>query len=619
MQPTVPFIPDNAPFNAEQRAWLNGFLAGLFSGAPAITAAAAPKQAPLRFAVYFATQTGTAERLAKKMVKELKSQGHIAELASLEKVTPAALAQEENALIFASTYGEGDPPDSVKTFRDQLFTEGAPELKTLRYSVFCLGDTHYEHFCKFGVDLDERLQVLGATRFISRAESDVDVEAPFEKWKNDLKPHLSHKHDESNVAIQADHVFPPAKAELAPVTAGSVDPRTSTVTSYASVSNAALHEPEHIHTRDNPFHASLRERRPLTADISSKLTMHLSFALEDSALHYQAGDACGVVAQNDPTLVDEILSLLPFQGEAVVTVPKHGQTTIREALLYHTQPTRLSRKIVQHFAEKSGSKVLTALLPAAQATHLEEFMFDRGLIDLLGEYPGTITDPAELVTMLPRLAPRLYSISSSPAAHGREVHCTVAVVRYRSHNRERGGIASTMLADRVDLGARLPIYIQPNKRFRLPKDANTPMIMIGPGTGIAPFRAFLHERQALGQKGRNWLFFGERSAKTDFLYCQELKDMCDSGHLTRLDTAFSRDQAHKVYVQDRMLEHGAELWQWIEQGGQLFVCGDASRMAKDVDAALHTVVQKHGAMSTEAAREYVSDMHDGGRYHRDVY
>ena len=617
MTPFVPYLPDNAPFNPEQRAWLNGFLAGVFSSAPGASAQAATKPASLKFAVYFASQTGTAERLAKKMVKELKAQGHVAEIASLETTTPAQLALEENALFFASTYGEGDPPESAMSFRDQIFGEGVPELKTLRYSVFCLGDKHYEHFCKFGVDLDERLQVLGATRFISRAESDVDVEAPFAKWKEDLKPHFSHKHDESNVTIQADHVFAPVKAELARSSNGNGHGLGAT-TNPVEFANAELHEPEHVYTRDNPFHAELRERRPLTSDVSSKLTMHLSFALEDSALHYQAGDACGVLAQNDPALVEEILAHLPFEGCTMVELPRLGGLSVREALQHHLQPTRLSRKIVQHFAEKSQSKVLRALLPVEQATHLESYIYDRGLIDLMEEYPGCVAEPAELLAVLPRLAPRLYSISSSPAAHGREVHCTVAVVRYRSHNRERGGIASTMLADRVDVGAKLPIYIQPNKRFRIPRNPETAMIMVGPGTGIAPFRAFLHERQSLGQKGRNWLFFGERSAKTDFLYCDELKSMVDNGHL-RLDTAFSRDQAHKVYVQDRMVEHGAELWRWLSEGGQMFVCGDASRMAKDVDAALHAVIEKHGGMDAEAAKDYVSEMHDNGRYHRDVY
>ncbi len=604
---TVPYIPENAPFTPDQRAWLNGFLAGVFSGAPATAMQPGAKPAALKFAVYFATQTGTAERLAKKMAKELKAQGHTAELASLDKVTPAQLATQQNALFFASTYGEGDPPDAVKSFCDALFSETAPELKTLRYTVFCLGDRHYEHFCKFGVDLDERLQVLGATRFIPRAESDVDVEEPFARWKEDLKPHLTHKHDESNVAIQANHVHAPARAELVP---GSV---------ISNGNGAQAPEPAPRYTRDQPYLAPLREKYPLTSEVSSKLTLHLSFALDDPAMHYQAGDACGVVAQNDPALVDALLAHLPFNADATLEIPKLGSVSVREALLHHLQPTRLSRKMVHHFAEKTGSKSLTALLPPEQAVHLESFMYDRGLVDLLVDYPGAITSPAELIAILPRLAPRLYSISSSPAAHGREVHCTVAVVRYRSHNRERGGIASTMLADRLDSNTRTPIYIQPNKRFRLPQDAQAPMIMVGPGTGIAPFRAFLHERQALGQKGRNWLFFGERSAKTDFLYCRELQTMCESDHLTRLDTAFSRDQEQKIYVQDRMVEQGAELWRWLNEGGQFYVCGDASRMAKDVDAALHSVVEKHGGLSADAAREYVSEMHDNGRYHRDVY
>lgn len=600
MLATVPYIPDNAPFTTEQRAWLNGFMAGLFSSAP--QTAAAPKAISLKFGVYFATQSGTAERLAKKIAKDLKAQGHVAEIASLDKTTPAQLAAQENALILASTYGEGDPTEGAVSFRDALFSDGAPALKTLRYSVFCLGDKHYEHFCKFGIDLDERLQALGGTRFIPRVESDVDVDQPFEQWKNALKPHLTHRHDESNVTIQADHVHPPAMAELVPGGAG-----------------AKAVEPEYVHTKDNPFHAELRERIPLTSDISSKLTMHLSFGLEDSAVQYQAGDACGVVPQNDPALLSEILSLLPFDGSATVEMARVGRVSVADALLHYLQPTRLTRKIVHAFAEKSGCKTLEALLPPEQAVHLETYMYDRGFIDLLHEFPDVIGTPDDLVSMLPRLSPRLYSIASSPARHGREVHCTVAVVRYRSHNRERGGIASTMLADRVDLGGRLPIYIQPNKKFRLPASGDTPMIMIGPGTGIAPFRSFLHEREALGHTGRNWLFFGERSAKTDFLYSDELQTMCDRGPLTRLDTAFSRDQSHKIYVQDRMVEHGAELWAWLAEGAQVFVCGDASRMAKDVDAALHGVVEKHGGMDPEAAREFVSQLHDDRRYHRDVY
>jgi sulfite reductase (NADPH) flavoprotein alpha-component len=585
--PTAPYIPETAPFNPEQRAWLNGFLAGLYSSAP--QDAAAPAAATLRFGLYFASQTGTAERLAKKMAKELKAKGHTAEVASLEKITPAVLAQQQHALIFASTYGEGDPPDSATSFRDALFSDAAPMLSGLRYSVFALGDHHYENFCKFGTDLDLRLETLGATRLIPITESDVDVDAPFEQWKSSLWPKLVGKAEAVAAAVEAGPAATPVAAERA-----------------------------HIFTRENPYPAELRERRPLTSDVSSKQTMHLSFALADEAFHYQAGDACGVIAQNDPALVHEILALLPFDPTTQVEIPRLGTMSIEAALSTALQPTRLSRKIVQHFAEKADASMLKALLPAEQGAHLETFLYDRGLIDLLAEYPGVIQSPAELVAILPRLAPRLYSISSSPAAHGPEIHCTIAVVRYRSHNRQRGGICSTMLADRVALGTRQPIYIQPNTRFRLPA-ADTPMIMIGPGTGIAPFRSFLHERQALGHAGRNWLFFGERRADTDFLYREELQTMVADHHLTRLDTAFSRDQEAKIYVQDRMIEQGAELWRWLSEGGQVFVCGDASRMARDVDAALHKVIEQHGSMDADAAKDFVAQMHDDRRYHRDVY
>ncbi len=578
---SIPFIPDNAPFTPDQRAWLNGFLAGMFSAAPA--AASAPA---LKLGVFFASQTGTAERLAKKLVKELKTAGHTVTIASLAEATADTLAAQEHALVLASTYGEGDPPDEFKGFHARLFAPEAPRLERLQYSVFALGDHNYEHFCKFGVDLDDRLAELGATRLTARVESDVDTDAPFEQWKSALLARLS----ASEAAAAPIAELPAPKAE-----------------------------PEHLHTRENPYASELIERRDLTTDISSKLTVHLSFALADSAVHYQPGDACGVIAHNDPILVADLLSALPFTGSTTVEIPKLGSTTVEEALTQHLTPTRLTRKIVQAFADLAGSAILKGLLIPEQAVHLDEYMWDRGLIDLLHEYPGVITSPAQLVAILPRLAPRLYSISSSPAAHGREVHTTVAVVRYRAHNRERGGIASTMLADRIGVGGKVPIYIHPNKKFRIPTDASAPMIMVGPGTGIAPFRGFLHERKALGAPGKNWLLFGERSAKTDFLYQQELEDLSKAGTLTRLDTAFSRDQAHKIYVQDRMVEHGAELYKWLEEGASFYVCGDASRMAKDVDAALHAVLEQHGGKSSDAAKEYVAQMHDDRRYNRDVY
>jgi sulfite reductase (NADPH) flavoprotein alpha-component len=275
--------------------------------------------------------------------------------------------------------------------------------------------------------------------------------------------------------------------------------------------------------------------------------------------------------------------------------------------------------MIESYATIGNCQGLFNLLVPEQQSHLDKYTYDRGLIDLLHDYPNVLREPSDLVAMLPRLSPRLYSISSSPAAHAGEIHTTVAVVRYRSHNRERGGVCSTLLADRRKTGEALPIYIQPNKRFRLPEDSAAPIIMIGPGTGIAPFRSFLHERRALGHTGRNWLFFGERSAATDFLYRDELQTMQSDAHLTRMDVAFSRDQDHKVYVQDRMLEQAPAFWQWLEDGASIYVCGDASRMAKDVDATLHTIAEQQGHLDRDVAMEYVRQLKDQHRYHRDVY
>jgi sulfite reductase (NADPH) flavoprotein alpha-component len=361
------------------------------------------------------------------------------------------------------------------------------------------------------------------------------------------------------------------------------------------------------------------EKRPLTSEISSKQTLHIAFDIAGSEVRYEAGDACGVIAQNDALLVEEILHTLKFDGTVNVQLPKQGTAHLKLALLEHLQITRLTRKMVESYATIGNCRRLFELLASDSHAQLDAYIFDRGLIDLLLDYPGVVREPAELVAMLPRLTPRLYSISSSPAAHPGQVHTTVAVVRYRAHERERGGVCSTLLADRRNAGELLPVYIQANKRFRLPANQDAPMIMIGPGTGIAPFRSFLHQRRAVNHKGRNWLFFGERSAATDFLYRDELEAMHKDGHLSRLDLAFSRDQDRKIYVQDRMREQGAEFFRWLEDGATVYVCGDASRMARDVDAALHEIVREHGSMTFETAGEYVAQLKDQHRYHRDVY
>ncbi|MGA7157802.1 MAG: sulfite reductase subunit alpha [Acidobacteriaceae bacterium] len=585
MNPTVPFIPDDAPFTPEQRSWLNGFLAGVYS---TVEAPLAKTSAPaLNIAILFATQSGTSERLAKKLAKELKQQGHAPELASLDTYTTASLAEQTHALVLASTYGEGDPPDGAQAFAESLHLLSAPRLDNLRYAVFALGDTSYEHFCKFGADLDARFYALGGTRLCDRVDSGVDVDEPFDQWKSTVLASLSAPPSLSVSASIAQPGSAPAKP--------------------------------HTHTRENPYLAEVIDKRHLTHEVSSKLTVHVGISLAGSEVHYEAGDACGVIAQNDPAVVEEILTRTNFSPEEIITLPKLGATTLLEALTHHLQPSRLTRKTVQAYAALGDCRRLEHLLSAEAHKELDAYMYDRGLIDLIEECPGLLTSPAQLIDILPKLSTRLYSISSSPAFHSGELHTTVAVVRYHAHNRDRGGVCSTMLSERTPLGARVPIYIQPNKKFRLPADPAAPIIMIGPGTGIAPFRSFLHERRALGATGRNWLFFGDRSARTDFLYRDELEAMCHDGHLTRLDTAFSRDQEHKVYVQDRMVEFGAEFWKWLNDGASLYVCGDASRMAKDVDAALHRLIEEHGSKDSEAAQEFVQELQEQNRYHRDVY
>jgi len=584
-----PFIPDTAPFSDEQRAYLNGLLAGLFSSAPTSALAANPPSS-LKIAVLYASQSGTAETLARKLTKELKARGHVASLTSLEGYTPATLAEERHAILIASTYGEGDPPDAVQPFFQQLCLEHFPRYQDLSFAVLALGDSSYEHFCKFGIDLDSKLAALGATRICDRVDCDVDLDDTFANWKSSLIERL----DATTAALPA---------------------RTSPSTSIA----APVAKPASLYTRENPFHAPLIERRALTCDVSSKLTMHVAFSIADSKLEYEAGDACGVVPQNDHRLVSEIIDTLKFSADVPVQLPKAGATKLWDALTTHLQITRLTRKTIQAYATIGQCQKLFDLLIPEQQSHLDKYTYDRGLIDLLHDYPGVLHDPADLVAMLPSLAPRLYSISSSPKAHAGEVHTTIAVVRYRSHNRDRGGVASTMLAERIAVGDSQPVYIQPNKRFRVPPDSTAPIIMIGPGTGIAPFRAFLYERRAVAATGKNWLFFGERSAATDFLYRDELETMRDDGHLTRLDLAFSRDQERKIYVQDRMLEQGAEFYRWLQDGASVYVCGDASRMAKDVDATLHTIVEQQSDLSKEAASEYVQQLKDENRYHRDVY
>jgi sulfite reductase (NADPH) flavoprotein alpha-component len=597
-QSLVPFIPEDAPFTPAQRAWLNGYLAGLYSYAPVHAEDAQPRFA--RVALLFGSQTGTAEGLARRLGKELRTAGFSVSVNSLEGYVPATLAAERCALFIVSTYGEGEAPDSAQPFFQQLCVEHFPLLGDLSFAVLALGDSHYEHFCQFGRELDARLEALGGTRLVPRIDSDVEVDAPFAQWKQRVVTSLR---------------------EAAPVTRPAPEATPSPLLDQPVAPHAtcASTAPVQTHTRDNPCFSLLAEKRPLTHPSSTRLTIHLDFSIEDAHLQYEVGDACGVIPQNSPALVDTVLSVLPFSGDETVEIPKIGSVTLRDALLHHCAVNRLSRRMISEYARLIQCAPLEAMLAPQRQTELQTYLHGRDLVDLLREWPCALQKPGDLLKFLPRLAPRLYSISSSPAAHPGRVHTTVSVVRYHAHERDRGGVCSTLLADRVQVGDRLPIYIQPNQKFRLPQDPAASVIMIGPGTGVAPFRAFLHQRRAIGARGKNWLFFGERNAATDFLYREELEGMRADSHLTYLDTAFSRDQDHKVYVQDLMMQNARQLWGWIEEGACLYVCGDAERMARDVDRTLRRIVASQGAMPPDAATDYVERLKSDRRYQRDIY
>ena len=581
MQVSVPTIPESAPFTLEQRAWLNGYLAGLFSRGPAMATAPSPRDsaaALVPLTILFGSQTGTAERLAKRSAKEAGKRGFAATVLDMAQTDLAKLSSEKNILVIVSTYGEGEPPDNAKSLLSALKKDTTPSLAGLRFSVCSLGDRNYTHFCQCGKDFDALLEKHGAHRLFLRTDCDVEYDATFTKW---------------------------LAAALASFGNGTV----STDATISAQVATEPEEPESKYSKTSPFPALLLTARKLNGDGSSKEVRHIELSLEGADLSYEAGDALGVVPQNCTELVDDVLATLGCDGEEAVNAPDGTASSLRHALTVHYDLGKPTPELVEAFSQRTHGIGVTTV---AVAPH--------HVIDVLLAYPETKFTPIAFVGLLKKLQPRLYSISSSPKAHPAQVHLTVGAVRYESANRARKGVCSTFLADRNTPGeSHVGVYIHRNKAFRPPTKSDAPMIMVGPGTGIAPFRAFLEERQATGAKGKNWLFFGDQRASTDFLYREQLEEMLRSGTLTRLDTAFSRDQSEKIYVQNRMLENAAELYAWLEAGACFYVCGDASRMAKDVDAALHRVIETAGGKTAEQAAKYVEALRVAKRYQRDVY
>jgi sulfite reductase (NADPH) flavoprotein alpha-component len=602
----VPCLPESAPFTAEQRAYLNGFLAGLFSRAPLPAAPSSPVAAPQALtplSILFGSQTGNCENLAKRVAKEAGKRGFAPTIHDLAKYPTAQLASERHVLVVASTYGDGDPPDNAKAFWEFLKNDAAPRLAELRFSICALGDSNYPKFCAFGKSLDERFEKLGAQRLFARVDCDVDYEEPFQKWLAGALEALGVS--PGSVAGQSNQCSVISiQSSQKGASAGEALNTDSLITEYS---------------RKNPFPAPLIANRMLNGPGSSKDTRHFEFSLEGSGLAYEAGDALGVWPTNCPQLAGEILRALDYRGTEAVPGKDGQAVSVADALVSHYEITKIPQPFLQAIAQRSGDGELLKLTAPGVNGELTKFLYGREIIDLLLAFPSVKFQPEEFVALLKKLQPRLYSISSSPKANAGQVHLTTAIVRYESLGRGRKGVCSTFLAERVARHVPVPVFVHHNHQFRPPADPNSRIIMVGPGTGIAPFRAFLQERRALGATGRNWLFFGDQRAATDFLYRGELEMFQGDGLLRRLDTAFSRDQEEKIYVQDRMLEQARELFDWLEEGAHFYVCGDAQRMAKDVDAALHEVIRRAGGRTPDQAADYVRQLQSARRYQRDVY
>ena len=565
-----------------QQFWLSGYLAGKAGIAEGASAGVSQQ----RVVVLYASQTGNGVGIANRLQQQLAQAGVGCELFDALDYRRAQLKTAEVLLLIASTHGEGDVPDTAVEFAEYLNSDKAAVLESVKYSVLALGDRSYVHFCKVGREFHQRLSDLGAEEGVELHECDSDFSAAAQQW--------------------SDRVCDWLRAELPERQPAAL------VTSQP----AALGK---NYSRQSPWQAEVLTNLTLSGRGSSKQINHLELSLEDSGIGYVPGDSIGIIAPNPAPLVQQILDFVAIRADETVTAADGTRVSLGEALTSQYEIAPLSRVVVERRNQLESVSDLQRLLQPDAASELSDWLYGRDLLDLLQEYPLPGISAEQLLGLLRPRQPRLYSIASSPLANPDEVHLTIARVGYQRGGRERTGVASGWIADSVAVGDSLPIYRHENPLFRLPESADAPVIMIGPGTGVAPFRAFIEHRDALDCPGKNWLFFGDRNFTTDFLYQREWQDYLRRGRLSRIDLAFSRDQQNKIYLQQRMVEQSREFYSWLEEGASLYVCGDASRMAVDVHQALLEIIKKEGALSQDSAADYVSQLQRDRRYQRDVY
>jgi len=575
---TTPFAEDQldqirrllSGATAEQRQWLSGYVAGFQAASEAPLAPSAPPTAKSPLTILYATESGNAEALAAAARKSATRLGFAAKVVDMADASPDQLAKAQNLLVIASTWGEGDPPQRAEAFLAALDAEAAPRLPDLRFAVLALGDRAYARFCETGKQIDARLEALGAKRVAARIDCDLDYQKPAAAWIDATLREIAPAGDAGAAVIHVDFVRPSAE------------------------------------DRARVFDAEITAQVNLNSSRSDVETYHVELSLAGSGLRYEPGDSLGFVPRNDPALVEDVLRVAGLSGDAA----------LHTALSERFDITTLTRNQIADYAALTGDAGLRAL--AADETRIAEFLSDRQFVDLLDTVPADL-NAEQLTGLLRPLPPRLYSVASSQAVVGEEAHLLIGAVRWSSHGRGRTGVASIDVAERRGVGTTLPVYVKPNPHFRLPADPATPIIMIGPGTGVAPFRAFLQQREATGARGPSWLFFGARRFTHDFLYQLEWQDWLESGVLSRIDLAFSRDQRTKIYVQDRMWEARRDVFAWLEDGAHLYVCGDAKAMAKDVHATLLRIIADQSGRGEEGAAAYLRDTQRAGRYLRDVY